>query len=179
MPLTLRNTLKKQATEKRGAALVEFAIILLPLSWITIGATDIGMYVLAKHQVSSMANIATHYAATHGVDGANFTAIVRKSILNPITATGQIEISNPSVICGCSATDASAATLCLPDTDAGFQCSLTYDTINFTSGQGRYAIITASADYPVIFPYFWESVMGEAPVNGRLAISITSYVRIN
>lgn len=76
--------------------MVEFSIILLPLTWFMIMATDVAMYIVAKQQVSGMANIASFYAATRGITDNNFAGVVKQSILNPISDADGINITKSS-----------------------------------------------------------------------------------
>lgn len=169
-----------------GAALVEFSIILLPLTWLVIGATDIALYILARQQVSAMSLAATHYAAHSGVDTPDFNLVVERAIANPFVEGGTIRltdtvrnpISVPAALCGCSATQATSANPCFDATEPDYACPLTYDGTNFSGGQGTYVTLTASADYPVLVPAFWQVVMGQPLDGGRMGISITSVVRI-
>ncbi len=171
---------------KAGAALVEFSIILLPLTWIVIGATDIALYILARQQVSGMALVATHYVARSGVDSSDFNRVVESAIANPFVEGGTIQltdsalnpVSAPAALCGCAPVQATATNACYDPVEPDYACPLTYNGTTFTGGQGTYVTITANADYAVLVPAFWQSVMGRPLDQGRLSISTTSVVRI-
>lgn len=132
----LRRSLGRAADDCRGAAAVEFGIIVPLLTLMTISVTDIGLAVYRKMQVENAAQAGAQYAMVNGFDSASIvSAVTSATNSTAITASPA-----PAKFCGCASGSSISTVTC------GATC---------TGGAtaGIYVKVSAQANYYTILDY--------------------------
>ncbi len=65
----MRRTFRSRAHDQRGAALVEFALVIIPLLMLILGAVTGGLAYNRKITLTDAARVAARYATTHAIPG--------------------------------------------------------------------------------------------------------------
>lgn len=120
----------------RGAAIVEFALVLPLLLLLTVGLFDLGFGAYQLLQVHAAAEAGAQYAARHDWDASAIAAAVSSA-----TGTGGVAATPaPSQMCGC------------PDGGV-FTPKPSCGTCPSGSPAGVYALVSAQLSYSPVLPY--------------------------
>ncbi|MCP3464660.1 TadE/TadG family type IV pilus assembly protein [Bradyrhizobium sp. CCGUVB23] len=131
-----RTLLQGGIRDARGAAAIEFGILIPLLSLMVVSVTDIGLAVYRKMQVEGAAQVGAQYAITHGFDTTGISAAVTSA-----TNSSSITASPGAFqFCGCPGT-AGLSTV---------SCGSTCPSGNLA---GTYATVSAQATYHTLINY--------------------------
>jgi Flp pilus assembly protein TadG len=120
----------------RGAAIVEFALVLPLLLLLTVGLFDLGFGAYQSLQVHAAAEAGAQYAVRHDWDATAIAAAVASA-----TGTGGVAATPvPSQVCGC------------PDGGV-FTLKPSCGTCPSGSPAGVYASVSAQLSYSPVLPY--------------------------
>lgn len=150
-PGAIRHALRRAARDHRGAAAIEFGIIVPMLALILVSATDVGLGVYRKMQVEDAAQAGAEYAIRHGFDTNAISAAV-------LAATSASTISSspaPVQFCGCAAGTGVTRTSCGAACPGGGTAG-TYTTV---SAQGSYSTILNYTVVPDTYTFSAQSTV--------------------
>jgi Flp pilus assembly protein TadG len=140
-PTTLRALLR---SPPRGAAIVEFALILPFLILLMMGLFDLGFGAYQSMQVHAAAEAGAQYALRHNWDATAIATAVTSA-----TGTGGIVATPaPTQVCGCpdGGTFVVVATWVVDHCVPSFTCAS-------GSSPGVYASVSAQVSYSPVLPY--------------------------
>jgi Flp pilus assembly protein TadG len=148
---SIRRVLRRGAGDNRGAAAIEFGIIVPLLAILLISAADVGLGVYRKMQVEDAAQAGAEYAIRHGFNVNAISAAV-------LAATSASTISSspaPVQFCGCAAGSGVMPTSCGATCPAGGTAG-TYTTV---SAQGSYSTILNYTVVPDTYTFSAQSTV--------------------
>ncbi|WGR95588.1 pilus assembly protein [Bradyrhizobium sp. ISRA443] len=125
-----RRLLGRFRKNTRGAAAIEFGILVPLLTLMVVSVVDIGLAVYRKMQVESAAQAGVEYAIAHGFDSNAMSA----AVVNATNSTAISASPAPVKFCGCATTSGVTSTTCGSTCPGGAQAG-TYTTV---SAQGSY-----------------------------------------
>jgi len=131
-----RTFFRKVTKDVRGAAAIEFGLMIPLLALIVVSVTDIGLGVYRKMQVENAAQAGAQYAMVHGFD----QTAISNAVTNATNSTSISAAPNPSQFCGCPSTTGVGTASC------GSTCST-------GSVAGSYATVSAQATYSTLLNY--------------------------
>lgn len=132
----LRGYLRAAVGDTRGAAAIEFGIMIPLLSLMVVSVTDIGLAVYRKMQVENAAQAGAQYAIARGFDASGVSTAV-KSATNSTAITASPE---PVQFCGCPTSTGVSTVSC------GTVCA-------GGAKAGTYAKVSAKATYNTLINY--------------------------
>jgi len=127
----------------RGAAIVEFALIMPFLVLLLVGLCDLGFGVYGSMQVQAAAEAGAQYASRNGWDTANIAAAVTSGT----GASGITALPAPYQTCGCTNNNVFTQV----GTPTNGSCSSL--TCSPSGNPGLYASISAQLLYQPMLPY--------------------------
>lgn len=114
----------RAGADTRGAAAIEFGVLVPLFGLMVISVTDIGMGVYRKMQVEDAAQAGAQYAIEHGFD----TTAITSAVASAVNSTAITASPSPAKFCGClsgsTISGATCGTSCPDGTQAG-----TYTTV--------------------------------------------------
>jgi Flp pilus assembly protein TadG len=132
----LRGYLRAARRDTRGAAAIEFGIMIPLLSLMVVSVTDIGLAVYRKMQVENAAQAGAQYAIARGFD----TTGVSSAVTSATNSTAITASPAPVQFCGCP-TSAGVSTVSCGTVCAG------------GAQAGTYAKVSAQATYYTLIDY--------------------------
>ena len=177
-----RNTKLNSSTNSRGAAVVEFAVILPIFIYLIAAAVDFSFFLLANQQVRGAARAGAEYVFSHdyndcGIQVAAISSVTKSKLLKfpqntttcALSPTGGIYAATiaSTAWCGCSGdtTSTDAPTIpgyiCPSLTKAGTLCP------NTAVVPALYFSVTITADYKPFFGLFQRAKTITKTVYGR------------
>lgn len=154
----LKRVLRGQELNKRGAAVVEFAVVLPILLLFSLTVADQALFLLASKQIEAASNVAAFYASSYQYDQPRMSTAASNSTPKKIFSNFSLTVS---VFCGCSSNPLTALSI-----SPGLACNLnscsgtfsfpndpipTTVSVNYLAG--NYVIITISGYYQPISPF--------------------------
>ena len=147
--LGIRNRWRSAVRDTRGAAAIEFGIMIPLLSLSVIAVTDLGLGVHRKMQVENAAQAGAQYAMVRGFD----TTAVSNAVTSATTSTAITASPAPAQFCGCPTSTGvgtvSCGTVCTGGAKAG-----TYARV---SAQGTYSTLMNYQYFPTTYTYSAQS----------------------
>jgi Flp pilus assembly protein TadG len=138
--------------DTRGAAAVEFALVLPVLTAFMFPVADLGMQAYAEMQLQTAVQSGARYAVMHGWQSSAIQAAVTNA-----TAWTSIAVAAPVKACGCAAgmsvTPATCGDVC-PNGEAA----------------GTYVTVSASLPFTPIFPY--QAIGASRTLNAQSTVRI-------
>ena len=138
--------------ERRGVAMVEFAIVLPVLVLLLLPLVDLGMGFYVKTQVMTAAEAGAQYAFVHGWSGTNTTTQTSLvAAVNSATSLSGLQVTTaPSLSCKC----ANGTTLTTLTVTAPYsQSTCSAQTCVTSPPAGAYVTVHAQATYTPLFTY--------------------------
>ncbi len=146
-----RRLVRGAIRDRRGAAAIEFGVVLPLLAMLVISAADVGLGVYRKMQVEDAAQAGAEYAIKHGFDANAISTAV-------LAATNASTISSspaPVQFCGCANASGVSATTCGGVCPSGAPAG-TYTTV---SAQGSYSTILNYVVVPDSYTFTAQSTV--------------------
>ncbi|WP_210317526.1 MULTISPECIES: TadE/TadG family type IV pilus assembly protein [unclassified Bradyrhizobium] len=122
--------------DTRGAAAIEFAIMIPLLSLMVVSVSDIGLAVYRKMQVEGAAQAGAQYAIARGFDVGS----ISNAVTNATNSTAIIASPGPVQFCGCPTSRGVSAVSCGTVCSGGAQA-------------GTYTTVSAQATYYTLINY--------------------------
>ncbi|MFB9269234.1 TadE/TadG family type IV pilus assembly protein [Bradyrhizobium erythrophlei] len=137
--------------DARGAAAIEFGVLVPVLALMVVSVTDIGLAIYRKMQVENAAQAGVEYAIAHGFDtNAISAAVVSATNSNAISASPA-----PVKYCGCATTSGVSSMTCGATCPGGGSAG-TYTTV---SAQATYWTIINYQVVPTSYGYSTQSTV--------------------
>ncbi|MEN3350938.1 MAG: hypothetical protein V7632_4573 [Bradyrhizobium sp.] len=144
-----RRVFGRFSKDRRGAAAVEFGVLVPLLALMAVSVTDLGLAIYRKMQVENAAQAGVEYAIAHGFDVNAITAAVVNATNNTtITATPA-----PTKYCGCATSSGVSSATC-GATCPGGRLAGTYTTV---SAQANYWTIINYQVVPASYAFSMQS----------------------
>ena len=137
--------------DRRGAAAVEFGIMIPLLSLMAVSVTDIGLAVYRKMQVEGSAQAGVQYAIARGFDASR----VSSAVTNATNSTAITASPAPYQFCGCPTSNGVGTVGCGTVCTGGVQAG-TYITV---SAQAMYSTLL---DYRIVAATYTYNVQSTA-----------------
>jgi Flp pilus assembly pilin Flp len=128
-------TSARLATDTRGVAAIEFALIASMLSMVMVCMVDLGLGIIRNMQVQYAAQAGAQYAILHGFDQNAISGVVLGAGNSSLISASP----PPSQFCGCPSADSIEQVSCSES------CS--------TGGAGTYITVSAQSTYTPLFSY--------------------------
>jgi Flp pilus assembly protein TadG len=173
MPRSIVRALAAFRRERRGLAMIEFAVTLPVIVVLLLPMVDIGMGFYAKTQVMTAAEAGAQYAFVHGWNGTNattqtaiVTAVTSSTGLSGIQATPA-----PTLKCGCvDGTTITLSTPASPYSSSSCAAQTTCSGANNPQKPGAFVTVAAQKAYSPLFSY---GIFG-----GAVTLTASSTIRI-
>ena len=93
-----RRIFRDFANNRRGAAAIEFGVLVPVLALMVVSVVDVGLAVYRKMQVEGAAQAGVEYAVAHGYD----TNAISAAVANATNSTAITANPGPTKYCGCA-----------------------------------------------------------------------------
>lgn len=138
-----RFSLRARRRTERGAAAVEFALVIIPLLWLVFGVIDFGFMLSFRQQVSQAADEGARAAAVQ-IDATKQTSDATAAVNSAMSA---LKVNGTAVQCGdgrlvCTVTKAACAN------DASHQCI----TVKLTYGYKAHPVVPTMPLISAVMP---------------------------
>jgi Flp pilus assembly protein TadG len=148
----MARSIRAALRDTRGAAAVEFALVLPVLTAFLFPVTDLGMQGYAEMQLQTAVQSGAHYAVMHGWKSSEIQAAVTNA-----TAWTSISVAAPVKACGCAGGTAVTPATC-------------GDVCPNGAPAGTYVTVSASLPFTPIFPY--EAIGASRTLNAQSTVRI-------
>ncbi|WP_225716029.1 TadE/TadG family type IV pilus assembly protein [Bradyrhizobium semiaridum] len=145
----LRRILARFRKDRRGAAAIEFGVLVPLLALMAVSVVDLGLAIYRKMQVESAAQAGVEYAIAHGFDANAISA----AVVNATNATTITATPAPTKYCGCASSSGVISATC-GATCPGGRLAGTYTTV---SAQANYWTIINYQVVPASYAFSMQS----------------------